>query len=461
METKQEYDGVKKAVNTKIHYLFQKKNSSEISEKDKNTLQTSINKNQEAEKNQTQKLYSVNEITISKKPNIPVYFIRPNSIKKAAKFFLDNFKNEKLSAEKSTDILYSVKSNPDKEVLKHLFASGIKHFDVASLAEVKLINSLFGNQAKMYFMHPIKSREAIYQSYFNYGIRNFSLDSLDELKKILEVTNNAKDLGLHVRLAISNSHAAFDLSGKFGILPSEATNLVRKVRMAAKTFGICFHVGSQCMDPIEYRNALTITKEVLDKAKVKADVIDVGGGFPSSYPSLSPIDMESYFSEIFSAINQLGFADCKIWCEPGRALVAEAGSLLVKVEGRKKSMLYINDGTYGGLFDAGHPGFIYPVRAIRVKGRKNISEKMLPFGFYGPTCDSLDTMKGPFYLPEDIAEGDYIEIGQLGAYSRSIRTEFNGFNENIQIEVCDEPLISMYNKQNNSSSDNLEKTENY
>ncbi len=435
MEREQEYDG---AVNSKIHYLNFKKNSSrnsstgkKIIKGQKQFLKGSIKKILNTVENQTFEL----------KPSVPVYFIRPNSIKRAAKFFLKNFQTPKFKS----DVLYSVKSNPDSTVLKHLFDGGIRHFDVASMAEVKLINGLFGETAKMYFMHPVKSREAIFDAYFNHGIRDFSLDSFDELKKILEVTGDAKDLGLHMRLAIPNSHAAFDLSGKFGILPSESISLLRKMRSAAKRLGICFHVGSQCMDPIEYRNAITIVKEILEQSKVRLDVLDIGGGFPSSYPGMTPPNLPSYFDEIFDSINQLPIdKNCHLWCEPGRALVAESGSLLVRVEGRKKNMLYINDGTYGGLFDAGFPGFIYPTKVIRVKSKDTLSLAQSPFGFYGPTCDSLDSMKGPFYLPENIAEGDYIEIGQLGAYSRSIRTEFNGFNHNLQIEVCDEPLISMY-----------------
>ncbi len=406
-------------VNAKIHYLdFSKKS-----------------KNQKLSANTVEA--QVKEL----KPSVPVYFIRPNSIKRAAKFFLENFSTPK----HQSDVLYSVKSNPDAKVLQHLFNSGIKHFDVASIAEIKLIDELFGKEAKMYFMHPIKSRESISDAYFNYGIRDFSLDSSDELKKILEVTSNAKDLGLHLRLAIPNSHAAIDLSGKFGILPSRCVGLVRKIRSSAARFGICFHVGSQCMDPVEYRNAITITNEIIKQAKVKLDVLDIGGGFPSSYPGMTPPDLRSYFDEIFDAISQLNLdSSCRLWCEPGRALVAESGSLLVRVEARKKNMLYINDGTYGGLFDAGFPGFIYPTKTLRIKGRTPLSNNSTSFGFYGPTCDSLDSMKGPFSLPENIAEGDYIEIGQLGAYSRSIRTEFNGFNKNLQIEVMDEPLVSMY-----------------
>ncbi|MBM3580187.1 MAG: type III PLP-dependent enzyme [Alphaproteobacteria bacterium] len=386
-------------------------------------------------------LSTVEKEVFTLKPSIPVYFLRPAALKRAADFFLKNFRTNK----HQSDVLYSVKSNPDVAVLRHLFNAGIKHFDVASLAEIHLIKELFGEEASMYFMHPIKSREAIFEAYYKHGIRDFSLDSFDELKKILEVTNNARDLGLHVRLAISNSHSAIDLSRKFGILPSKAIALVRKTRMAAKRFGICFHVGSQCMDPAQYRGAIMIAKDLAEKAKVKIDVLDIGGGFPSLYPNMSAPNLSTYFAEIFDAISQINLdSECRIWCEPGRALVAEAGSLLVRVEGRKNNMLYLNDGTYGGLFDAGTPNFIYPTRVIRIKGRTPLAANGTSFGFYGPTCDSLDVMKGPFYLPENIFEGDYIEIGQLGAYSRSIRTEFNGFNKYLQIEVTDEPLASMY-----------------
>ena len=416
MKLEQEGAGPK---NAKIHYLF----------------------NSHIDQGLTQDLTTVASKVKELKPTIPVYFIRPNAIKKAAQFFLEKFKTPK----HSSDILYSVKSNPDEAVLKHLFKAGIRHFDVASMSEVKLIKKLFGEDVGMYLMHPIKSRETIYEAYYHYGIRDFSLDSFDELDKILQVTGNAKDLGLHVRLAIPNSYAAIDLSGKFGILPSESTSFLRKVRASAQKMGICFHVGSQCMDPVEYRNALTITKEVLENSGVKPDVIDVGGGFPSTYPGMTPPDIQAYFDEIFDALHQLNLdKNCRIWCEPGRALVAESGSLLVRVEAKKKGMLYLNDGTYGGLFDAGFAGFIYPTKAIRVNNAPDLSANNIPYGFYGPTCDSLDVMKGPFYLPEDIAEGDYIEIGQLGAYSRSMRTQFNGFEDNIQIEVLDEPLVSMY-----------------
>ena len=446
MEPEQEYDR-RSSSNSKIHYLHSADKKSVKSNKNS----TIKSKNSNREEASGSSLVAVNDFIKNSLPSTPVYCLRPAIIKKAVDFFAENFESSK----NPTEILYSVKSNPDRQVLVHLFESGIKHFDVASIVEVKLINELFGDKVKMYFMHPIKSRESIKEAYFDFGIRDFSLDSFDELHKILDSTENAKDLGLHVRLSIPNSHSAIDLSGKFGILPSESVGLLRKVRASAIRLGICFHVGSQCMDPVEYRNAIMITKEVVENAKVNLDVLDVGGGFPSIYPGMTPPNLQSYFDEIFDSINQLNLSGkCKIWCEPGRALVAEAGSLVVRVEGRKNNMLYINDGTYGGLFDAGYPGFIYHTKAIRVAKKSALSSQKDAFGFYGPTCDSLDTMKGPFYLPENIGEGDYIEIGQLGAYSRSIRTEFNGFNKNIQIEVKDEPLESMYLTSSSQESSN-------
>jgi ornithine decarboxylase len=433
MAEDQNYD---ESSSSKIHYLnFNNQKSV------KAKTRTSVGV---AKKNSLSPLPFIDKKVSSLKPSLPVYFIRPATIKRAVNFFLEAFSSSK----HESDVLYSVKSNPDEAVLRHLFDGGIRHFDVASLAEVKLIDALFGKEAKMYFMHPIKSREAIKEAYFEYGIRDFVLDCPEELKKIKEVTKNAPDLGLHLRLSVSNSNAIINLSSKFGILPSKATSLARRVRASAARFGICFHVGSQCMDPIEYRNAIMLAKNVVKKAKVKLDVLDIGGGFPSTYPGMTPPNLQSYFDEIFDAISQISLnTNCRLWCEPGRALVAEAGSLLVRVEGKKDAMLYLNDGTYGGLFDAGFPNFIYPARAIRVKGRTRLSETLAPFGFYGPTCDSIDVMKGPFQLPENISDGDYIEIGQLGAYSRSIRTSFNGFDESLQIEVADEPLQSMFTEE--------------
>ncbi len=376
---------------------------------------------------------SVEAMVREQRPTMPVTCLRPATIASTAKWFLKNFPG---------DVMFAVKTNPDERVLSYLYQAGVRHFDVASLAEVKLVADNVG-PAKMYFMHPVKSREAIHEAYFTYGIRDFSLDCEAELTKIMEVTNHADDLNLYVRLAMSSDNAAYSLKGKFGIAMDEADFLLQATRAVANRMGVCFHVGSQCMEPKAYKTAIDDVAALVERAEVHVDVLDIGGGFPSIYPGLTPPPLAAYMRAIKKALkSQAGFAHCQIMSEPGRALVAEGGSVVVRVDLRKGNMLYINDGTYGSLFDAGMPGFVYPVKAIRPGG--TLSAEQAEFGFYGPTCDSVDVMKGPFHLPVDIKEGDWIEIGQLGAYGATMRTNFNGFYTDETVEVADKPMMSIF-----------------
>ena len=382
------------------------------------------------------KFKDVNELVNALKPDYPVYCIRPESIKKSTKFFKDNFPGK---------VLYAVKTNPNEKVIKQIILSGIQDFDVASLNEIRLIKKIKPD-SNLFFMHTVKSKESISSAYFNFGVKNFALDSKDELRKILEATNQAKDLNLYVRIAVSNEHAEIDLSRKFGAVPSEALGLVRLCKEYSKKLGISFHVGSQCMHKISYSKSLSEIGNLIKKTKIIPDVINVGGGFPSIYPDLNPEPLINYLDEIKKSLKKLNLSKLpEIICEPGRAIVAESGSTIVKVILRKKQNLYINDGTYGSLFDAGVPNFILPNRII-TSGRIQ-SKKLTSFSFFGPTCDSLDYMKGPFLLPNNIKEGDYIELGQLGAYGLTFRTKFNGFYSNDIYEVEDDPIMSMYGKE--------------
>lgn len=377
---------------------------------------------------------SVNQLAHSLTPSSPVHIFRAKAIETAATWFLEQFQGK---------TLYAVKTNPEKQVLQALFDAGIRHFDVASLNEIELVRSLFGDKAKLYFMHTVKNRHAIREAFYTHNVRDFSLDSEAELNKILDCTNHADDLNLYVRLAIPNAFSEIDLSSKFGIFAEEAAPLLQKARQASKKLGICFHVGSQCMHPDAYRQAISMAGQIVRDASIFLDAFDIGGGFPSIYPGMTPPALSAYMETIHREFNLLKLGShCELLCEPGRALVAESGSVLVQVELRKDHHLYINDGTYGSLFDAGQPGFIFPARAIRLNGQ--FSEHTTPFSFYGPTCDSMDFMKGPFYLPSDIEEGDYLEIGQLGAYGSTLRTGFNGFNATLSAQVDDTPLLSMY-----------------
>jgi ornithine decarboxylase len=379
------------------------------------------------------KFASAEDVVLRMKPSEPVHCLRPHIIQEAASQFLASFPGQ---------VMYAVKTNPDPLVLKTAFAAGIRHFDVASLQEIMLV-ARECPKASMHYMHPVKSRESIFMAYHKFGVRSFSLDSFQELEKIRQMTNGAEDLHLFVRIALESSHAAYSLRGKFGIDHQGAVELLRAARPLARKLGVCFHVGSQCMDPEDYRAALARTRAVIDEAGVSVEAVDVGGGFPSIYPDLVPPELAHYMKTIKSALEEHGFQQgFDVWCEPGRALVAESGSVIVKVELRKGDALYLNDGTYGSLFDAGSPGFIYPTRGLRP--RSDFAGELIPFSFFGPTCDSLDSMKGPFLLPSDIEEGDWIEIGGLGAYGQSMRTHFNGFYEARQAELFDKPMLSLF-----------------
>jgi len=383
-------------------------------------------------------LPAVTEAVMSLRPDEPLHCLRPAVLRAAARRFTGLFPG---------DVLYAVKCNPEPAVLKALWDGGVRHFDAASLNEVRLVHGLFPD-AQIHFMHPIKSRPAIREAY-GLGVRDYVLDSLDELDKILEETNGARDLGLVVRLALPKGGAVYDLSGKFGAGPAEASEILRLCRKVALRVGLCFHVGSQCLDPLAYERAIGLAGRVISDAGVPVDMLDVGGGFPVSYPDMVPPPLDDFMDAIRRGFARLGLGgQCRLMCEPGRALVAPGQSLVVRVTARREratgelGALFVNDGVYGSLSDAGAAiGFRFPVRLIRDGGGVG-SEELRPFELFGPTCDSADRMRGPFMLPADVREGDWIEIGQLGAYGGCLRTGFNGFEEACLIEVRDQPLLA-------------------
>jgi len=273
-------------------------------------------------------------------------------------------------------------------------------------------------------------------------VKTFSLDTIEELEKIQRATRNASDLNLLVRLRVSSDHSKLSLASKFGVEPHEVKQLLMAARQASDALGICFHVGSQAMSPAAYGEAMQRVRDAIVEAAVTVDIVDVGGGFPSWYPGMEPPALEAYFEVIHRSFEDLPISySAELWCEPGRALCAEYASVLVRVEKRRGSELYINDGAYGALFDAAHIGWRYPVKLVRDEESQS---KPMEFSFYGPTCDDLDHMAGPFDLPADVQAGDYIEVGMLGAYGCAMRTGFNGFGVEDRVIVDDEPMASLY-----------------
>jgi len=367
-------------------------------------------------------------------PERPVALVRPRSVSVAARWFQDNLK---------ADVFYAVKANPSRWVIETLVDAGVTAFDVASIAEIELVRSV-SPTARLAFMHPVKSRAAISRAYFDHGVKTFSLDCHEELTKIVEATDGAADLNLVVRMAVSADGAAYTLSGKFGVSSDQAPALLMATRQAVKDglMGVSFHVGSQCMRPSAYEAAMAQVGRSIARAGVFVDIVDVGGGFPSVYPGMVPPDMSEYADAIHRGFNEMPVSETtELWCEPGRALVAESSSVLARVDLRKGDALYLNDGSYGSLFDATHSRWPFPTKLVR-DGES--SSELKPYRFYGPTCDSIDHMPGPFWLPADVQEGDFIEIGMMGAYGVAMSTGFNGYGEHEIAAVEDAPMGSMY-----------------
>jgi ornithine decarboxylase len=366
------------------------------------------------------------------RPAQPVTLIRPHAAKRAARFFVEKFPGRSI---------YAVKANPSPDLLQILWDSGITHYDVASIAEVRLVAQTLP-QAVQCFMHPVKAEEAIEEAYFVHGVRTFSLDTMDELDKIMRATKGASDLNLCVRIRVSSDYAKLSLAAKFGAEPAEMKELLFATRQAADALGICFHVGSQAMTPAAFAEGMARVRTAIIEASVTVDIVDVGGGFPSTYPGMEPPPLATYFEVIHKAFEALPISySAELWCEPGRALCAEYASVLVRVEKRRGDELYINDGAYGALFDAAHIDWRFPVKLLRDKPSRT---RDVAFSFYGPTCDDLDHMAGPFLLPADVQAGDYIEIGMLGAYGCAMRTGFNGFGSDLRVMVEDEPMATLY-----------------
>ena len=370
-------------------------------------------------------------------PDEPVILNRPHAARRAARFFVEKFPGK---------VLYAVKANPAPDLIAVLWDAGVTHYDVASIAEVRLVRGILPD-AVLCFMHPVKTPAAISEAYFEHGVRTFSLDSVEELEKIIDACRNRdtgeapRDLRLCVRLRVSSEYSELSLASKFGCDLIEAPQLLQQARQHCDWLGVCFHVGSQAMTPFAFVQAMDRTRAAIAEASVVIDMIDVGGGFPSAYPGLEPPPMEDYFAIIAKHFEALPIAyNAELWCEPGRALSAEYSSMIVQVNKRRGEELYINDGAYGALYDAAHVAWRFPVRALE----SDLIEEDADFAFYGPTCDDADYMKGPFRLPADIQAGDYIEVGMLGAYGAAMKTGFNGYGNAAVVTVTDEPMMSLF-----------------
>lgn len=361
-------------------------------------------------------------------PSYPVFCTFPDLLRERAKTFVEGFPGT---------VLYAVKCNPHPYVLRALNEGGINHFDTASISEIAKVTEQLPD-AHCYFNHPVKGRGALEAAADVYGITDYVVDHPDELDKVVSIAGT--DITAEVRIATPKGKAVYDLSAKFGAAPDDAVALLKRAHDFGCRTALAFHVGSQCLDPGAFRVAMEMAMKVAEKAGVPLEYLDVGGGFPASYKQDVP-PLQSYFDTIADAKEKLRI-DLPLFGEPGRALVAEGCSVLTQVHLRKGDDLYINDGIYGCLSEIRDGDLDPPVRAIGKEGP--VEGALRPFRLFGPTCDSLDVLKLPFYLPENIREGDWIEFGLMGAYSIGMQTGFNGFVTDtiVRIDGMHEEFVS-------------------
>jgi ornithine decarboxylase len=376
-----------------------------------------------------------------RRPERPVLALRPHAAQRAARWFIDNFPGR---------VLYAAKANDARPIIEALVEAGIRSFDVASLVEIERVAGIPGTE--LFFMNPVKSRGAIARAYGEFGIKRFAFDSEAELDKIVAETGGAKDLALFLRVACPNTHSLIPLEGKFGASGAEAPALLLRARQIAERLGLTFHVGSQAVVPAAFGEAIRRIGQLIVSSGVLVDAVDIGGGFPSRYPHSDPPELATFMDEVVRAADELAVKhSCELLCEPGRALVAEAESVIVRVDARRGNALYVNDGAFGTLFDAANSGFRFPARLVATSRRK--TKAVAEFALYGPTCDSSDFLPGPFVLPDSVREGDYIEIGQIGAYGRVMANRFNGFGEYDEVTLRDEPMLTMYGEPEPQATD--------
>lgn len=356
-------------------------------------------------------------------PSYPIYCLDLDGLAAHARMFLDAFPGR---------VLYAVKCNPYPRIMTTLYEAGVRHFDTASLPEIAQVRESYRN-AEAYYMNPAKSRTVIRTAFEVYGVRHFVVDHQSELEKTLEATGG-DGIVVHVRVKTAETKVLFDLASKFGAPFDDAVALLAAVRREGLRSGLAFHVGSQCQSVQAYTDALRLCAGVIRKSGARVDYLDVGGGFPAYYPGRSIEPLERYFSAIMDELKEMKLPnDTVLMCEPGRALVADYCSLLTQVLLRKENSIYINDGVYGSLSELVLTRIDLPMRVIRLDGP--VSTRTRKFDVYGPTCDSMDILPNQCELPDDIREGDWIEIGQLGAYSNSAATRFNGFAAETFVEV--------------------------
>lgn len=327
---------------------------------------------------------------------------------------------------------YAVKANPDPAIVKTLYEAGAS-FDVASMPEFMVVYQYIKDLPtkerqdwiwdKIIYANPIKANETLqeldqYKALVTY-------DNADEISKIKQYAPHS---GLVLRLKVPNTGAMVELSSKFGAASGEAVDLILAAAKAGLVVeGLSFHVGSQTTNFENYVQAINLAanvfKEAQERGYTKMNLLDIGGGFPAPYDeSVQPFRILS--RKINAELDRLFPKDVQILAEPGRFLVATAGTAVSKIIGKTwregKLCYYVDDGVYHTF-----SGIIFDHCRYRLKAFKNGPTRICTV--FGPTCDALDVVSLAEELPENLERGDLLYSKNIGAYSVASSTPFNGF----------------------------------
>ncbi|MBD1206587.1 MAG: type III PLP-dependent enzyme [Rhodobacteraceae bacterium] len=358
------------------------------------------------------------EFLRNQQPEHPVLFFSPSALQAAARRFIDGFPGM---------VTYAVKSNPGEEVVENLAAAGVRGYDCASPFEIDLIRRL-APDAAIHYNNPVRSLAEIAHA-VEKGVKSWSVDSRSELEKLIAHVP-AGDSEISVRFKLPVAGAAYNFGAKFGATAELATDLLRRVAEAGFIPSITFHPGTQCTDPAAWEAYIRTAAQIARDAGVTIARLNVGGGFPSHRLSGVVPQLEATFDLIDRvATEAFGATRPMLICEPGRGLCGDAFTLAARVKAlRDDTHVFLNDGVYGSLTELPLIGVIDRVEVLSAEGVLRTGAA-LPRIVFGPTCDSVDRLPGEVPLPSDIAEGDYVIVQGMGAYSTVTNTRFNGFGE--------------------------------
>lgn len=351
-------------------------------------------------------------------PVNPVLFFAPTVVQAAARRFIDGFPGM---------VTYAVKSNPSDEMIENLAAAGVRGYDCASGFEIDLIRRL-APDAAIHYNNPVRARHEIAFA-VERGVKSYSVDSRSELDKLIEMVP-AEGTEISVRFKLPVAGAAYNFGAKFGATAEVAVDLLKVVAEAGFIPSITFHPGTQCTDPAAWEAYILEAAQIARKAGVTIARLNVGGGFPNHRLQGVMPQLEETFALIDRVATEAFGADRPLLvCEPGRALCGDAYTLAARVKSvRDDTHVFLNDGVYGTLTELPLIGVIDRMEVISGSGEKRMGEDV-PRIIFGPTCDSVDRLPGDIPLPGDIAEGDFVIVHGMGAYSTVTNSRFNGFGD--------------------------------